>query len=94
MKKKKIPVKIPLNHDGSFIDVLQSFINTMTFVTKGEVDIDCSLTGELTIFFEGDERPINKNESYDPYNLKNLLYPNDRNDEKLDTVRRKSDKML
>lgn len=96
MKKKKIPVKIPLNHDGSFIDVLQDFINTMTSVTGGEVDIDCSLKGELTVFFEGGERPVNKNKSYDPYDLESLLYPIEyRSNEKLDNmVERKSRKIF
>ena len=71
---KKIPVNIPLNYDGSFNDVFQDFINTMQIVTGGEVDVECSLKGELTIFFGDKESPVNSNKPCN-YDIDDLLYP-------------------
>jgi hypothetical protein len=75
MKRKRIPVNIPLDYDGSFNDVLQSFINTMQTVTGKTVDIECSLKGELTVYFENDVKPkIEKR----PYRDIDVLYRNEK----------------
>jgi hypothetical protein len=71
---KKIPVTIPLNHDGSFNDILQDFINTMQTVTGGNVDVECSLDGTLTIFFESDEPSNNKNKHPEVFIDIDVLY--------------------
>jgi hypothetical protein len=73
---KKIPVTIPLNHDGSFNDILQDFINTMKTVTGGDVDVECSLDGTLTIYFESDSS-VNKNKRPEMFIDMDVLYRGD-----------------
>lgn len=90
MKKKKIPVKIPLDGNGSIYDVLNEFIYTMELVTGGDVDLECDLQGQITVHYELDETKTsqpsqpNKNKSYDPYDIEKLMFPDAeyRNNEK------------
>lgn len=98
MKTKKIPVKIPLEGNGSIYDVLNQFINTMEAVTGGNVDLFCDFQGNITVHYEGDKEvlptPSIKN---NPYNLEQLLFPEEfetRADVKSATMReRKSSKL-
>lgn len=83
-KPKRIPVNIPLENNGSISDVFQDFINRMQIITGGNVDLDCNLQGNITVYFEGDQRPSNNsNKSFD---IEALLHPehiSSRSDEKL-----------
>lgn len=71
---KKIPVNIPLEHNGSISDTIQDFINIMQTITGGRVDLDCTLKGNITVYFENEKTDLdlNKNKLYD---LDSLLCP-------------------
>ena len=96
MKKTKIPVKIPLEGNGSIYDVLNQFIYTMETVTGGNVDLYCDFQGNITVHFEGDgEPPITSNKN-NPYDLEQLLFPNIeyRADEKSTTMSERKSKRV
>ena len=71
---KKIPVKIPLEGNGSIFDVINDFIYTMECVTGGDVELKCDLKGHITVIFEKDKTitATNKNKPY-PYDLDSLI---------------------
>lgn len=69
---KKIPVSIPLENNGSISDVIQDFINTMENVTNGNVELDCDLEGNITIYYEQESHKPIKNER--PYINMDVLY--------------------
>jgi len=57
--KRRMPVNVPLNLDGSILDVFQDFINKMRQVTDDNVELDCDLDGNITIYFESSpHKPI------------------------------------
>lgn len=91
---KKIPVKIPLDGNGSIYDVFNEFIETMELVTGGNVDLECDVNGHITVYFEDDTRPSNKNKSYD---IESLMYPDGicyRSDEKSETMSERESKKV
>jgi hypothetical protein len=72
--KRIIPVTIPLESDGSLCDVINDFINKMQEVTGGDVDVQCDLQGNITIYYENNIKT--KIETRPLYDIE-TLYRND-----------------
>jgi cellulose biosynthesis protein BcsQ len=74
-KNSRIPVLVPVNTSGNVLDVINDFIQTMSDVTDGNVDVDIDIQGNVTIKYEDAPHPpiINRR----PHIPTNVEYRND-----------------